>query len=138
MKSIKFVSRLAMLLTATLITGCQNLPRVPQAVLDHRDTIPWRRDQVVGLAVARENEDGQYERLAFGSDGSLAVTAGSTAPGGMLVAPLLGWRLHGGRLFQCAADSSEIVEEMHLVSLSKHELVIRDSTGNALRYRVEH
>lgn len=123
------------LLMVCFHTSCQSLPERSAAVESFHDTIPWKRNQVVGLTVSLIDPQ-RIEYLSFGKCGMLAMTGGSV--GGKVCGPLLGWRLRRGRLFMSDTEGENLGGEMYLVSLTHETLTTRRSTGELARYKVHH
>ena len=130
---MKATTALSILGVAVALVGCQTLPAIPEVVGNHHDMVRWRRSQIEGLIVVRE-ESGGYERLEFLRGGYMLVTAGS---GKMLTSPIAGWRLVQGRLFYTAPDQQDLQDEIFLVSLTDSQLQVRDPSGRLLIYKVQ-
>jgi|GEM_PF-3780361 len=74
----------------------------------------------------------RIESYSFDRGGTLAVTFGEK--GGMASGPLMGWRLHQGRLFICDAEGNDLGEELSLVRYADDEVIVRRSNGELARF----
>ncbi|MFM8885756.1 MAG: hypothetical protein ACKOKC_05015 [Chthoniobacterales bacterium] len=113
------------------LASCRSLPPRAPSVLAHGDTIPWQRNQVLGLSMALDDPK-RIESYSFGRGGTLAVTFGEK--NGMACGPLIGWRLHQGRLFFCDVEGKNLEEELFLVRYADDEVIVRRSNGELARF----